>query len=467
MRALLVLLILVGLSALGQAVVLDVPSAAFPTIQSAVNVAAPGDTVLVQPGTYFENVKYMGFDIEVKSSDGSYVTFIDGNQTGSVVAFTSGEGPMCTLEGFTIMNGTGTFINSYQQAGGGIFCDGSSPTIVRNVIIMNSVNYFGGGIFCQNASDPAIMENVILENHSGDDGAGISAWNSSPTVANNIIKYNHAVGGGGGFDGWTCNSLIVNNFFIRNDSIMGDGGGLRFVADSNPTLTNNTIYDNHALAAGCNGGGIASYQSTLTICNQIVWNNFAPANPQIWLYMSTATVDYSDVEGGWGGIGNINAAPQFVDVAVDDCHIFWGSPCKDAGSNSAPGIWNTDFEGDTRFAYAAADMGADEFHRHLYYTGDAQPGGTIQGKIVGTPGSTPVGIWLGTSILNPPLSTMWGPFYLGGLVVGPIVLVPIPANGVLVLNAVIPATPPAPYMVPMQAMVWPQLTNLCVLYVTP
>ena len=47
------------------------------------------------------------------------------------------------------------------------------------------------------------------------------------------------------------------------------------------------------------------------------------------------------------------------------------------------------------------DMGADEFHCHLYWVGDAVPGVTVQGKLVGEPGTSQVGLWLGSGVLDP------------------------------------------------------------------
>jgi hypothetical protein len=41
-----------------------------PTIQAAINVAANGDTALVAPGTYVENINFMGRAITVTSSGG-------------------------------------------------------------------------------------------------------------------------------------------------------------------------------------------------------------------------------------------------------------------------------------------------------------------------------------------------------------------------------------------------------------
>jgi hypothetical protein len=83
-----------------------------PTIQTGINVAVDTDTVLVQPGTYIENINYNGKLITVASlflttQDTTYIsqTIIDGNQNGSVVTFINDEDSTAVLCGFTITNG--------------------------------------------------------------------------------------------------------------------------------------------------------------------------------------------------------------------------------------------------------------------------------------------------------------------------------------------------------------------------
>jgi hypothetical protein len=48
-----------------------------PTIQSAINAASNGDTVVVAPGTYTENINFLGKAITVESSKGAKVTTIN------------------------------------------------------------------------------------------------------------------------------------------------------------------------------------------------------------------------------------------------------------------------------------------------------------------------------------------------------------------------------------------------------
>src|SRR5262245_56070479 len=98
-----------------------------PTIQGAINAASNGDLVQVAPGTYIENINFLGKAIRVASEQGPEVTIIDGNQAGPVVTFASGETAQSVLNGFTVRNGKAAV--SPILEGGGIRIANSSPTI--------------------------------------------------------------------------------------------------------------------------------------------------------------------------------------------------------------------------------------------------------------------------------------------------------------------------------------------------
>ncbi len=189
----------------------------YTTIQAAINAARKGDTIIVRPGTYFENIDFSGKAVTVRSESGASVTIIDGSFTASVVTFQSGEGLDSVLEGFTITNGD-------ASEGGGICCYNSSPTIKDNVITWNHSGRGGGmflyssvpeitgntidqnltlsswggaGIFCLTGSDALISNNMISDNLSADGAGGILCIDSSPPITNNIISGNRAQGTGG------------------------------------------------------------------------------------------------------------------------------------------------------------------------------------------------------------------------------------------------------------------------------
>ena len=83
-----------------------------PNIQVGIVSSSSGDTILVSPGTYYENINFNGKNIVLGSlflttGDTSYIsqTIIDGNQQGCVVVFENGEDSTALLTGFTITNG--------------------------------------------------------------------------------------------------------------------------------------------------------------------------------------------------------------------------------------------------------------------------------------------------------------------------------------------------------------------------
>ena len=141
------------------------PLAAFPatikvpqdygTIQEAIDAAGTGDLILVDKGTYKENIDFKGKAVTVQSAIGHKKTIIDGQHLGSVVTFKTFETEMSVLDGFTIRKGT-----DIGHGGGGIYCVASSPTIINNRIMNNAVMSFGGGIYLENAS-PRIQNNQI------------------------------------------------------------------------------------------------------------------------------------------------------------------------------------------------------------------------------------------------------------------------------------------------------------------
>jgi len=284
-----------------------------PTIQAGIIAAMDYDTVLVAPGTYVENINFLGKAIMVISMQGPEVTIIDGNQAGTVVVFNTAEDQDSVLQGFTIRGGVATF-------GGGIYCEESSPTITNCTICGNdaggSYTGRGAGIYCHLDTSPSITNCTITGNTGASRGGGIYFYDSNPTITNCIISGNIAAP-----DGY--------------------GGGI-YCQEPSPTITNCTITGNSAWY----GGGIYCYTSDPTITNCIIWNNSAEA-----IYVAFGdppVVTYSDIQGGWEGEGNIDANPSFITGPFGDYYLFQAtagepvySPCVDAGDPSSPMIVGT------------------------------------------------------------------------------------------------------------------------------
>lgn len=177
------------------------------------------------------------------------------------------------------------------------------------------------------------------------------------------------------------------------------GGAIFCDVDSGARFVNETLCGNDA---SDRGGGFGFYSCGAWVTNCIVRGN---SRGQFSGTGQAPKVEYSDVEGGRNGTGNIDADPLFVDDAAGNLHLLAGSACAGAGDPGASGAPSIDFEGDPR---AAIDIGADEFHRHLYFIGDPTPGGTLAIKIIGEPGSSPAVLITGAGVLEPPLPSPFG-----------------------------------------------------------
>jgi parallel beta-helix repeat protein len=381
-----------------------------PTIQAGINVVSNGDTVLVSPGTYTENINFNGKAITVKSSNGAKVTIIDGGNVAPVVTFSTGETRSSTLSGFTVQNGTSTFTSGYE--GGGIVISSASPTIKSNIVQNNTACSAGGGI-ALGFSSPLIQGNIVRNNSQsgctgGVGGGGISVrgassaqiigntienntWSSasgggislfgagSPLIENNVIIGNSSSQGGGISMVNEADEVIVQNLIAKNSS--PDGAEIYSSVPQSTTgfrLVNNTILSNGAsdaavVADGFNANAqiinnliIAPAGESALLCNPIYKDG-----PPIVQFNDAFTPQGNSYDGmcsGFSGTnGNISADPKFVNTKANNYRVLGGSPVIDVGDNSAPDLPSTDIVGDPRIINgndgptAIIDMGAYEF----------------------------------------------------------------------------------------------------------
>jgi len=165
-------------------------------IQAAIEAANNGDTVLVHPGTYVENINYIGKSISVCSleaiaGDSTYIsrTIINGNRNGPCVAFLNAE-QNASLRGFTLTNGTGYIANDEHTRGGGV--------LIRNTYMT------GSSISLTNCE--------ITGNYAGL-GAGISSTNASLCLSGLNIHHNYSLAQGGGIHIVGASNIVPNIVF--------------------------------------------------------------------------------------------------------------------------------------------------------------------------------------------------------------------------------------------------------------
>jgi hypothetical protein len=229
-----------------------------------------------------------------------------------------------------------TFSFNYaSQAGGGMYIFRGQATLTDCTFSDNSAHR-GGGLFTNEATPTLI--GCTFNGNTADHGAGAhlqvpADWETGPTLINCAFHGNEASYGGGVY-GRGCH-VLTNCTFVDNVAI--DGGGGMDIYQGGTTLINCTFGANRAAFAEalC----LRAAHAVLTNC--ILWNG----GNEVQNTASTISIRYSNVRGGWHGVGNIDSDPLFANPVSGDLRLLAGSPCIDAGDGFLAPSYDADGRG--------------------------------------------------------------------------------------------------------------------------
>lgn len=332
--------------------IINVPSD-YIIIQDAINASNDGDTVLVAPGVYEQQIFISGKNITLSSlflltNDSAYIdsTILSYGLNNRNTIYCYGLDSNSVISGFT-------FGSDVLPSSKGIECENSAPIIKKNVFKTRN-DY---GIMCREYSNPSIKENNFIADHSiyycvevlqgnaiiqNNAFAGKSKYFSSAIKITSdetpIVFGNEINNFASGIEDYGNKTKIINNL-IFNCSV-----GIRSV---DAMLVNNTIVDNSDF-------GVQNLmQGNPEIINCIVWGNkkdffgaFAISNSCMW-----GCLPYDAIDKG----GNVFRDPKFINGSKYNFRIKGESPCIDAGNPSSDLIPEYDIENNIRVSDGNGD----------------------------------------------------------------------------------------------------------------
>lgn len=258
---------------------------------------------------------------DLNANDGTNFANYDENSYHVVTASETDEATI--LDGFTITAGNANGLIAPLHLGAGMYNKNSNLTVAN----------------C------TLSRNVAIAGPTGM-GAGMYNENNSPTAANCIFIGNFSTYGSGMYN--KNNSPKIINCSFSGNTATDSGGGM-YNSDSVSVVVTNCTFSGNSAGNQCGGMYNASDELAVTVANTILWDNTdsGPTDESAQIAGSTPLINYCCVQdwtGGLGGTGNIGTNPLFVDAdgpdnvagtEDDNLHLTDGSPCIDAGSNTA------------------------------------------------------------------------------------------------------------------------------------
>jgi hypothetical protein len=308
-------------------------------------------------------------------------------------AFTSNQsndssGAIDNQRGSSLTISNCTFTGNTAAASGGLVASGSGGAILNDASSLAATNCIftqnnalgGGAVSIINSTSVTLTGCSFIRNSAGSGGA-VADSSSSTQFINCVFDGNAASDGGAFYNADNSTATALGCLFVGNHANT-DGGAIYNIFSASLSLGNCTLAANSTNSSG-DGGAYYDYDTAAQLTNCILWRNSNYSGHQ--LHASYCDIDQL-VYGNYA-FSNINADPLFVrtpgpgsdglwgtaDDDYGDLHLQTGSPCINAGSNTAvPASLTTDLSGQPRISGVIVDIGAYEATSNL---------GLIQGTV--------------------------------------------------------------------------------------
>jgi len=267
-RGVAALLIWLGTTSPAPGAQIQVPAGG--SINAGLASAAPGDTVCVQAGTYYEEVALVpgvallgGFDAGFgwPPDPDANVTMIHGEGVRSCIVSGAGSDSSTIVDGFT-MRGAG------GSPGAAVRVTGGSPVFSHNDISGNRQAGIAGGVWIRGGSTARFTDNELRQNSSGGSGGAFRIEDSSPVIEGNLLEGNVARNAGGGF--YVLNSTLTATDNTIRDGLAGTGGGAAFFFQECPAggVVSGTVIED--CEAGHGGAILLRDESSVTFEGAVI-----------------------------------------------------------------------------------------------------------------------------------------------------------------------------------------------------
>jgi len=346
-----------GLAEQGWARILNVPDD-FGTIQAGINDAEAGDTVLVLPGVYQENLTInrsltLG-SLTLMTGDSAYVdsTVIDGQRRNCCITDAS-QGSV-TIRGFTIRNGeadNGGGIRStnpnaltledllitrcYGSSGAGISTsvNGQGQVILEHVkLIDNTAEHAGGAIVCGGGGLVSLTDCVLTGNTAESFGGGAiySYGDGSRTLTGCVLANNNAGNHGGAISSSGDGSFTLTNCVLSGSSANGYAGGAIYNGGEGYLTLNNCVLSGNS--ADRYVGGAILCDANLRMDNVLLYGNHSGGGGAICHWDTTTTMQLNHVTVANNRANSVSAIySESAEPSWIKNSIFYGNVSNDGG----------------------------------------------------------------------------------------------------------------------------------------